>query len=263
MRAQEAMLIEVAKSKLRRFSAHNQTVNCMDVSVGDMVLFYENPNRKGLPRWKGPAKVLELDETGVTVSFESKIFKVTRFCIRRRVPEPDIIDQDGHAPRPTKESWIGNCHTEEAGGFAPRVAFAQGKSPTLDSPTYEKLHHCCKSHGYGEKDAKTMSKTSMDAMDTVDMSLSGSRRGARSGSNPQMTTMPHQLAEGSDGVANAWLVNEGDRLLSQELSEEDDLAGKELAPEGKMREIEAGKQSMVVSYVKNDIAKVVIDSRWD
>ena len=69
MRAQEATLKEVANSKLRRILAHNQTFNSSDVKVGDMVIFYKAQNRKSSPRWRGPAKVLELDETGATVNF--------------------------------------------------------------------------------------------------------------------------------------------------------------------------------------------------
>ena len=49
MRAQEATLREVANSKLRRISAHNQTFNCAEAAVGDMVLFYKTPYRKSSP----------------------------------------------------------------------------------------------------------------------------------------------------------------------------------------------------------------------
>ena len=62
MRAQEATLREVANSKLRRILAHNQTFNCAELAVGDVVLFRKTPNRKSSPRRRGPAKVLEIDE---------------------------------------------------------------------------------------------------------------------------------------------------------------------------------------------------------
>ena len=97
------------------FLAFNQSITCMDVSVGDWVLFYQTPNLKGLSRWKGPAKVLELDETGVILSFGSETFKVARFRVRRWVSESEVVDQDGRAPRPTTESRIGNWQIEKAG----------------------------------------------------------------------------------------------------------------------------------------------------
>ena len=115
MRAQEATLKGVANSKLRRILAHNQTFNCTEVAVGDMVLFYKTPNRKSSPRRRGPAKVSEIDETGVTVYFQSQTFKVARFCVRRRVKESEVADQDGRAPRSAAEPWIGNWHTERDG----------------------------------------------------------------------------------------------------------------------------------------------------
>ena len=44
MMAQEAALKEVASSKLRRFLAYNETFNCTDVAIGDIILCYEAPN---------------------------------------------------------------------------------------------------------------------------------------------------------------------------------------------------------------------------
>ena len=38
---------------------------------------------------------LGIDETGVTVYFQSQTFKVARFCVRRRVKESEVVDQDG------------------------------------------------------------------------------------------------------------------------------------------------------------------------
>ena len=58
---------------------------------------------------------MEIDETGVAVYFQSRTFKVARFCVRRRVKESEVVDQDGRVPRSTAEPWIGNWHTESDG----------------------------------------------------------------------------------------------------------------------------------------------------
>ena len=46
VRAQEAALKGVAKSKLRRLLAYNQTFDCVDIKVGDLVLFLKRLIRK-------------------------------------------------------------------------------------------------------------------------------------------------------------------------------------------------------------------------
>ena len=44
--------------------------------VGDSVLFYEASHRKSAPRWRGPAKILAVDDTGATVKFHGRTFRV-------------------------------------------------------------------------------------------------------------------------------------------------------------------------------------------
>ena len=85
MLAQEAALKEIANSKLRRILAFNNSFESVDVKVGDEVLFYKAPTKKSIPRWRGPAKVLLIDESGVTLSFQGLTFKVARHCVRRKV----------------------------------------------------------------------------------------------------------------------------------------------------------------------------------
>ena len=85
MKAQEAAMKEIANSKLRRLLAYNKTFECTDIKMGDTVLFYKSPHRKSHPRWRGPAKILDIDETGVTVKFQSQSFKVALFCVRRKL----------------------------------------------------------------------------------------------------------------------------------------------------------------------------------
>ena len=78
MTAQEAARKEVANSKLRRLLAHSMSFSCTDVAIGDCVLFYKTVNGKGAPRWGGPAKISEVDETGVTGEFRSQTFQAAR-----------------------------------------------------------------------------------------------------------------------------------------------------------------------------------------
>ena len=54
-RAQEATLKEAADGKIRRLLARNETFNCAEIDVGDIVLFYKAQNRESL----------QIDESGV------------------------------------------------------------------------------------------------------------------------------------------------------------------------------------------------------
>ena len=78
MRAREASFKENANSKLRRLLAHNETCNCAEIDVGDMAFCYKAQNWMSSLRRRGPAEVLEIDKTGVTVSRQSQNFKVAR-----------------------------------------------------------------------------------------------------------------------------------------------------------------------------------------
>ena len=64
MMAREAASKEVANSKLRRLLAYNKSFNCADVKIGDAVLLNKSTNKKSSPRRRGPAKILDIDETG-------------------------------------------------------------------------------------------------------------------------------------------------------------------------------------------------------
>ena len=79
--AQEAALKEAASRNLRRLVTYNKSFNCTDVAIGDAV-FFVAVNRKSEPRRRAPAKVSDIDETGATVKFHSKTFKVARYCVR-------------------------------------------------------------------------------------------------------------------------------------------------------------------------------------
>ena len=85
MMDREAALKEIVSSKLRRVLAANNSFDSAGVRVGDDVVFYKAPARKSAPRWRGPAKVLLLDESGATLSFQGQTFKVARHCVRKEV----------------------------------------------------------------------------------------------------------------------------------------------------------------------------------
>ena len=76
--AREAAMREVANNMLRRLLAHNKSFEYTDVHIGDAALFYMAMIRRGAPRCRGPAKILDIDETGVTVKFRSQTFKVAQ-----------------------------------------------------------------------------------------------------------------------------------------------------------------------------------------
>ena len=81
---------EIANSKLRRLLARNKTLDCVDIKVGGSVLFYEAPQKKSNPRWRGPAAILDIDESGVVLKFQSQTFKVARYCVRHKLEEEDL-----------------------------------------------------------------------------------------------------------------------------------------------------------------------------
>ena len=85
MRGREAALKEVANSKLPRLLATYKSFRCTDVAIGDSVLSYTVQSRKGSPRRRGPAKILDVGETGMTITFLGQKFEAARYCARRRL----------------------------------------------------------------------------------------------------------------------------------------------------------------------------------
>ena len=105
IRAQEAALKEIAKSKLRRLLARNKTFDCVDIKVGDLALFYKAPQKKSNPRWRSPATASDIDGSGVTLKFQSQIFKVARYCVRRKVEEKDLPQGPATGDSPLNLGW--------------------------------------------------------------------------------------------------------------------------------------------------------------
>ena len=82
MMSQEAAQKEVANSQLRRLLAYNKSCNCADAQAGDSSLFYKASSRKCAQRWRGPAKISDIDDSGATAKFRSQTFKVARYRVR-------------------------------------------------------------------------------------------------------------------------------------------------------------------------------------
>ena len=89
MRERGAALEEVANSKLQRLLAYHKSFNCTDIAFEGSFLFVLTQNRKSSLRWRGPARTLGIDETGVAATFGSQTFKVARYCVRKRLHEAD------------------------------------------------------------------------------------------------------------------------------------------------------------------------------
>ena len=69
--------------------AHNTSSKCTDVRIGDTALFYKALSRKSAKRWRGPAKILEIGQTGATEKFQSQTFMVARYRVQTKVEEKD------------------------------------------------------------------------------------------------------------------------------------------------------------------------------
>ena len=78
--------------------------NCV-VNVGDLALFHKAPRKKSKPRWRGPAAILDMDESGATLQFQSQSFKVARFCVRRKVEEKDLPQGSAASDEPMNLGW--------------------------------------------------------------------------------------------------------------------------------------------------------------
>ena len=92
MMAQGAALEEIANSRLRRLLAYNKSFVRTDLKIASSALPYTAQRKKGGPRWRGPALISDVDETGAAAKFQSQTQKVARFCVRERVEAGDVGD---------------------------------------------------------------------------------------------------------------------------------------------------------------------------
>ena len=94
MIAQEAALKDAAESKLRRRMASTKTLNCADVKIGDLVLFYDAPDQKSQPKWRDPECYLAIADAGATARYRRQTFEVVRCCAHTRQDREEIGDMD-------------------------------------------------------------------------------------------------------------------------------------------------------------------------
>ena len=52
--------------------------------MGDSFISYKPIGRNTVPKWRGPAAILDYDATGATAKFQNQTFKVARYCARKR-----------------------------------------------------------------------------------------------------------------------------------------------------------------------------------
>ena len=188
-----------------------------------------------------------------------------------------------------------------------------------DHLSYDELHGLCKARGFCRKDAKTVLKTRLEAMDSVekkciveqtdkmDTSCSVLGKRERALSDPAVLALPtqdgvgkrsrgdagashvmvdlavlekhtqwwsselkphfnlwsHSLVDGSENAISAWMAEECNRVLGQELTPDEELQCPEMVQDGKERELNAWKQFNVFSSVDDgSVTKKIIDSRW-
>ena len=75
--------------------AFNKSFACADVKIGDIALYYRAQKKKNTPRQRGPALILDIDETGVTAKSQTRIFEVARFCVGKKGGEGDAVEGFG------------------------------------------------------------------------------------------------------------------------------------------------------------------------
>ena len=84
----------MANTTLRRLLANNESSKCTDVKIVDTAPCYKTANRESTPRWGGPAKISDIDESGVTVKCQYQTFKVARYCRRKKAEEKDAEEAE-------------------------------------------------------------------------------------------------------------------------------------------------------------------------
>ena len=84
----------VANSRLRRRLARNKSLECADVRTGGSVISYKSGGRKSAPKWRSPAAIPGVDETGVTGKAHDPMFGVARYCFRKRDGPKDVGSVD-------------------------------------------------------------------------------------------------------------------------------------------------------------------------
>ena len=127
--AQEAALREFAGGRLRNFLAYSKSFKCTGVEIRNTALGYKAQNKKIAPRWRGPGLILDIDETGVTATFQSQTFKVARFCVRKKVEAKDVEDAEVEigSGEPPGASRCGSTHGCGQGGWEWRAEYGRSR----------------------------------------------------------------------------------------------------------------------------------------
>ena len=74
--------------------------------MGDFVLFYKAPRKKSNPRWRGPAAILDIDEFGAALKFQSQTFKVARHCVQRKLDKKDLPQGSAAGDSQLNIGWV-------------------------------------------------------------------------------------------------------------------------------------------------------------
>ena len=90
--AQEAAPKGMTNRKLRRLLAHNRSSNCAAAKIGDSAQSYLAVNRKRAPRRRGPAAILDIDDTDVAAEYQGQTPEVARHRQRRQVGRGDVAE---------------------------------------------------------------------------------------------------------------------------------------------------------------------------
>ena len=72
----------------------NKFFNCTHARIGDTALFCNAVNRKSTPRWRGPAKLADINDTGAPVKFHAQTSEVARYCVCKKAEEKDAEGQE-------------------------------------------------------------------------------------------------------------------------------------------------------------------------
>ena len=116
---------QIAKSKLRRLPAHNQSFARTDCAIGDSVLSYEVAFWKCGPRRRCSAIVLGIDASGITANCQGQAFQVARYCVHKRV-DPKNVGEVQWTPDSDRseemEVWPSSVLGKRGGGDAAQLA---------------------------------------------------------------------------------------------------------------------------------------------
>ena len=79
------MLEGVSDSKWRRIAGRGQTFGGADVTIGDSTIPCKQMSIESTPKWRAPAVIFGIGETGAAAKFQSQTSKIARYCARERI----------------------------------------------------------------------------------------------------------------------------------------------------------------------------------